>query len=416
MRSLATAVRKRIVTERERLAARVRGRVHWELSERSRTPPDHPPPDYLHFIPEVRSDEELSALSARVAWYLPDRVLPIFVGRASDFEVEAEAAPYMDRELVRDPGWERHRPRGRPHVVLHSTRPRQIRPYLASSRATIADAALSYGSERGFFALGEEYSPVAVPSAEVSVSRLLDCAPGASSAFLLATGPSAGMVDPKAVSADVRITCNSAVRDARLLADLSPDAIAFSDRVFHFGPSRYAGEFRRDLLRAAEKTDALFLTTDLWVWPLLARHPELADRFVVLPAALGGPWAWPAPGRAAVRSTGNILTILMLPAALALADRVTLAGCDGRKPDEGYFWQHNKQTQYSDELMQTAFAAHPAFFRDVSYDGYYGRHVQELDDLLTAAEAAGKTIDCQTPSHIPALLRRGAPRFPPDES
>ena len=201
------------------------------------------------------------------------------------------------------------------------------------------------------------------------------------------------------------------MRDHDLLQRLRPDVIAFSDRVFHFGPSRYASAFRRDLRHAFEATDALIVTSKLWARPLLANMPELAPRVVAIDHRHDVGWRWPTEGDVTVRSTGNVLTNLMLPVAFALADRVEVAGCDGRNPDENYFWKHNAKTQYADDLMQAAFEAHPAFFADRDYGDYYDEHMAQLEELLETGERAGKTIVGTTPSHIPALLRRGAPRF-----
>ena len=88
-----------------------------------------------------------------------------------------------------------------------------------------------------------------------------------------------------------------------------------------------------------------------------------------------------------------------------------IAGCDGRSPNETYFWRHNTRTQYSDELMLSAFDTHPAFFRDRDYGDYYESHCASLEDLLATAEAQGKRVVGVTPSHIPALRRRGAPEL-----
>ncbi|MEJ7783664.1 MAG: hypothetical protein WKF96_02600 [Solirubrobacteraceae bacterium] len=247
-------------------------------------------------------------------------------------------------------------------------------------------------------------------SSDTAMRRLFALGGRNTSAFVLATGPSAGLVDPANVSAEVRITCNSAVRDLDLLRALRPNVICFGDPVFHYGPSRYAAAFRRDLLRAVEETDALLVTFELWAGLLLAHFPQLRDRLIVLRVRKGTPpWSWPRPERMEVRMTANILTNAMLPIGFALADQLEIAGCDGRQPTERYFWHHNNRTQYSDELMGTAFATHPAFFRDQDYADYYQAHCQQLEALLSAGEAAGKRVRGVTPSFIPALTRRGAP-------
>ncbi len=216
------------------------------------------------------------------------------------------------------------------------------------------------------------------------MQRLFSLGGPGTSSFVLATGPSARHVDPAAVSADVRISCNSVVRDLDLLRALRPDVICFMDPVFHYGPSRYSAAFRRDLLRAVHETDALLVTYELWAGLLLAHHPELADRLIILRMLKHEQaWHWPTPDRMTVRITGNVLTNAMLPIAFALTDRVEIAGCDGRVADERYFWHHNAKTQYSDELMTSAFDAHPAFFRDRDYADYYEGHCRELEELLS---------------------------------
>ena len=108
-----------------------------------------------------------------------------------------------------------------------------------------------------------------------------------------------------------------------------------------------------------------------------------------------------------VPKTSNVLTRLMLPIGLALGRRhVSIAGCDGRRPSERYFWEHSRDAQYDDEMMRSVFAAHPSFFRDRDYQSYYDKHCSTLEDLLSQAEADGMRFESVTPSEIPALKRR----------
>ena len=104
------------------------------------------------------------------------------------------------------------------------------------------------------------------------------------------------------------------------------------------------------------------------------------------------------------------MTNLMLPAAFLLSDQIEVAGCDGRNPNENYYWRHNAATQYSDELMQTVFDAHIGFFKFRSYADYYDEHCAQLEEFFQVAEHTGKTVSGITPSHIPALLSRGSAR------
>lgn len=364
--------------------------------------------DYVEFAPAVRDSREFSDLSTRVGCYLGDLGLPLYLP-GSRFALDPSSVPYMEPELVRDPGWVADRPSGIPHLLVHRLTPGSFAQILRhqGSGATVVDKDLYFLTEMSYWRVRERLAWPNYPSAELSLRRLREHAPGAKTSFVLATGPSALSVDLGAVDADVRIACNSAVQDSDRLQAFRPTIIAFSDPVFHLGPSRYAAAFRRDLLRAIEICDPLLLCGSDWVSPLLNMLPELEPRLVVLPFRRGGPWRWPTKRDPTVRSTGSVFSNLMLPAAFMLTDHVSVAGADGRQPTENYFWKHGMQ--YSDDLMTTVFDAHPAFFRDRDYADYYKQYCQEIEEFVAVAEKAGKTVEPAAPSWIPALRSRGAP-------
>lgn len=372
--------------------------------------------DYIEIQPPLSTDAELADLAGRLNWYFPKaaRGVPIYAPGSEHLRLNDADAWYLDPSLLHDPGWTNGAapPPGRRHIAIRKLTPRTSLTYLTHLRnATLIAHDAGYGVEDGFFRLHRRFGTTAIPSPSASIDRLLTKAAPEGTALVLATGPSAQLVDPATVDADVRIVCNSAVRDRQLIAALKPDVIAFGDPVFHYGPSKYAAAFRDDLYRALEESDAVVLTSQLFVEPLVASVPQISERLVVLPLVDRGDWVWPTKERAEARITPNVLTNLMLPAAFALANNVEIAGCDGRNPSERYFWKHNTATQYSDDMMRTAFEAHQAFFRDRDYADYYSRHCEQLEEFLSTGERAGKQISAITPSHIPALLKRGAPRF-----
>jgi hypothetical protein len=363
--------------------------------------------DYVEFVPAVRDVQEFNDLSTRVSCYLGDVGLPLYLP-GPRFELDPSSVPYMEPELVRDPGWVSERPDGIPYLLVHRLTPASILQ-LAIHRgagATVVAKDTYFLTEMAYWRVRERLAWPNFPSAEVSLQRLRDHSAGASRSFVLATGPSALTVDLEAIDADVRITCNSAVRDTERLRAFQPTIIAFTDPVFHFGPSRYAAAFRNDLLRAIDICDPLLLCGSDWVSPLLNLLPELEDRLAVVPFRRGGSWRWPTKHDPTVRSTGSVLTNLMLPVALMLTDHVSVAGVDGRQPTENYFWKHG--LQYSDDLMTSVFDAHPAFFRDRDYEDYYEQYCQEIEDFVRIAEKAGKVVQGAAPSWIPAFRRRGA--------
>jgi hypothetical protein len=368
-------------------------------------------PDYLEFIPEVRSSAEFSDLSARAACYLGDAESTLYLP-GPRFEIDPALAPYMEPSLVRDPGWAHERPSGAGQLVVHRITPATL-ARVASSRTPswVVDHRLFSRSEERYFDLRNTTSWPTYAPVEDGLARLRARTKGAKTAFILATGPSASLVDPSEIDADVRITCNSAVRNAEMCRALRPDVICFTDPVFHFGPSRYAAEFRRDAARVAAEVDALVVCGDRFAGPLLGLEPSLRDRLVILPHQDGGPWRWPSDRNPTVRQAGNVMTTLMLPLAFMLADEITVAGADGRNPSESYFWQHNAELQYSDEMMRSVFDAHPSFFRYKVYTDYYQGFCESLEELIGTGEAAGRSVTAMTPSWIPAFVKRGAPPF-----
>ena len=363
--------------------------------------------DYVEFTPTARDAREFSDLSARVNCYLGDLELPLYLP-GPRFPLDPALVPALEPELVRDPGWVGERPPGRAFLLVHRLTPRSFGRIVLhrGQGARVVDKDLYLLSELAYWRVRALLAWPNYPSAEVSLRRLREHTQGAATSFILATGPSALDLDLTQVDADVRITCNSAVRDEKRLQAFRPTIIAFTDPVFHFGPSRYAAAFRRDLLRAVDVYNPLLICGSHWVSPLLTMAPQLADRLAVIPFRPGGKWRWPTDKDPTVRTTASVLTNLMLPVALMLTDHVTIAGADGRRPTENYFWKHG--LQYSDDLMQSVFEAHPAFFRDRDYETHYDTHCQEIEDLLGVAEDAGKVVEAVASSWISAFRKRGA--------
>jgi hypothetical protein len=369
------------------------------------------PADFLWFHPSPRTAQEFADLSARVNWYIPHCRVPLYAGAQIARSFTAEDAPYMDPLLVRDPGWVSSIPSGRAEHVYWKMSPDLGSHFIRHARhAEIADATWFWVSDRGWTRLASRYALVPEPS-PTALERLMGLQVKDGTAFVLGTGPSATAVDFDTVRADVRITCNSAVRNDDLLNRFRPQVLCFADPVFHFGPSRYAATFRADMLRAVEKYDINVATSSYYAMLLLANHPEIGERTTVLEVDPRMPYTLLSETNRTVRRTLNILTQAMLPIAGSLAQTIQVAGCDGRNPDEDYFWQHNRQVQYADDMMQSAFMTHPAFFRDVAYGGHYTLHCQQLEELCQYLETHGCEIEPVTPSWIPALRSRGAPPF-----
>jgi len=138
---------------------------------------------------------------------------------------------------------------------------------------------------------------------------------------------------------------------------------------------------------------------------LTHKVPEISERIITIPAKRFGKPNLLSEKCFYTRDYENVLTRYMLPLAAGLCSEVTLIGFDGRNPDETYFWKHNANYQYLDQ-MNSVKEAHPAFFRDVEYDEYYVKHCKNLELLCNTIEKDGKTIRVMGNSFIPSFASR----------
>lgn len=246
---------------------------------------------------------------------------------------------------------------------------------------------------------------------EVSIGRFRDLYArhhGADTAYVLVTGPSLTEAIERPLEANaVKIICNSIVKDTDLLETIQPDILVFADPVFHFGPSKYADEFRRYALATLQHFPQCYCVVPEIFAPFLMGHmPEVACRIIGMPQARIGAINFPTPERCYARITDNIMTFLMLPIAATLSHKIVVIGADGRQKSESYYWKHNPKVQFAD-LMETAFETHPSFIRDRVLADYYDKHCKMVARILDkAVSELGSSIYTRTPSFIPALSKR----------
>ncbi|MDP3713002.1 MAG: hypothetical protein Q8R60_11040 [Mycobacteriales bacterium] len=380
----------------------------WAFSKALRTAartPDRDQAATLVYWPPPTDARAAADVVGRICFYLRGSDVPVVVPGVS--EVDPAAAPYLDATLVGPGPWQSQGAAGSPLHLLHDVRPRTLPAVARVLRSSlVVDPSLSYTSEFVPYRLLRAVFCAPFVQGPLRDEMLSGHRPGAK-AFVMGTGPSAALVDPDAVDADVRILCNSAVRNKELISRLQPTHVVFGDPIFHFGPSRYAAAFRADLREALALAPFTVVVPEHSASLILEHVPELSGRLVGL--ATAGDWNIPSREEPRVRDSGNILTQFLLPIAFALADSVDVAGCDGRQPTENYFWKHNPGTQYDQQLMNDVFEAHPAFFRYRSYADYYDRHLTQLEQLIRIGEEQGKSVRGTTPSWMPPLASRGAP-------
>jgi len=224
-------------------------------------------------------------------------------------------------------------------------------------------------------------------------------------AFVFGTGPSLeAAYDYEFPDDALTVVCNSIVRNDELLDLIDPDVLTFADPVFHFGPSRYADQFRTDAVETLREYDCVGIIPSQHHSLMTGHFPDC--EFVGVESRPYETPNYPTADDRTVMGTGNIMTLLMLPVASALADEVYVLGATGREADESYFWEHSDDAQYDDDLMNSAAECHPAFFRDRIYTDYYAEHVRTLTDMIEYGEERGVSYYNLTDSYIPCLRER----------
>ena len=224
-------------------------------------------------------------------------------------------------------------------------------------------------------------------------------------AYLLATGPSVSRYKLFDYTDALSIVCNSVILDEELMGIVRPQILVFADPIFHFGPSQYAAAFRAKLREAVKAHEFMICIPFKYYAIFTEAMPELKDRTVAIPFVKDRPFNFNLSESFEVRTTANILTLLMTPIAASFADRIGYLGCDGRPLIENnHFWSHNQSTQINDKMANIR-ATHPGFFA-IDYNDYYLEHCGTLEAQFQAGEKEGKRFYSLGFSHIPALKRR----------
>lgn len=223
--------------------------------------------------------------------------------------------------------------------------------------------------------------------------------------YVFATGPGlAEALQFDFPEGPLKIVCNSIVRNRSMLDHIDPDVLVFADPVFHFGPSKYADRFRQDAIATLRRYDCIGVIPEQHLSLMNGHYPDVD--FVALRGENLNEPNFPTHDDLRVMGTNNVMTLFMLPIASALTEQVNIIGADGREKNESYFWEHDEDAQYDDELMRTAVNCHPSFFRDRVYTDYYDDHVDTLESMIEYGEKQGISYQNLTHSYIQCLEER----------
>lgn len=222
------------------------------------------------------------------------------------------------------------------------------------------------------------------------------------SSWVLATGPSVEEYKNYDFDNSLVIACNSTVLDDELFNKTSPKILVFADPIFHFGVSRYAAEFRKIVLNRLKTSDINIVIPLKYYSLLTSIFSEYADRIIGIEFDNKIDFNLDLRSFFKVKTTSNILTLLLLPLATTFAKSINVLGCDGRPfENDDYFWGHGKSVQINSE-MDNIQEVHPGFFK-IDYNEYYFEHCHILDVMVSKAHKKGISIQHKAPSFIPAL-------------
>lgn len=375
----------------------------------------------LLLYPKVERQSTLPDLINRLAWYLPAETVEdhrIYVPVADDIDrtmptTAPESQEFYDRAHLDikfiDPAGANAVIGDIDRILCHDFY-RAIGPTLLRnlSRVEIVDPEFYSTTECSTWPKTLDNCRTADEDLSSEIFRRLeDQSAGIDSAYVFATGPSLDEAyDFEFPEDSLKIVCNSIVNSDDLLSHIDPDVLVFSDPVFHFGPNQYAHEFREDAVETIREYDCVAAIPDFQRSLLTGHYRDIVDHVVGFDYIKSDEPLYPAHDSLTVKSTGNIMTLLMLPIASALADDVYIIGADGREEDESYFWEHNDDAQYDDKLMQTVVDTHPSFFRDRIYTDYYEQHDETLTEMIEHGESRGVEYTSLTESYIPCLQER----------
>lgn len=194
-----------------------------------------------------------------------------------------------------------------------------------------------------------------------------------------------------------------------LKAGIKPTAIAASDATLHAGCSRYAGEFRAALRQSLEYNDVVLFTPMRDYLQHVAQLPaHLHEKVIGLPlAADKQDVRLDLESEFLVSPGEDDLTTLSLPVAASLYDQITI--CALEEHQHGRPGPHDAAS--IPEELENVRQVHPAYFEGRGEDSE--TIATDLERLISAIEAQGKSVVSLSPSKIPALAARHARRHPP---
>ncbi|MCP4218792.1 MAG: hypothetical protein GY765_29440 [bacterium] len=203
-----------------------------------------------------------------------------------------------------------------------------------------------------------------------------------------------------------RIVCNSMVRNIPLMKHIAPHFMMFGDAVYHFGPSVYAGAFRRALLHFVEHfPQCKLIVPEVFYHHFFASYPQLQGHVAAIPFCGCKAVNLNLKDRYCTHDYGNVLNLLLIPMASTISDHVYFLGFDGRATGDDKFWSYSSENNFCD-LLESQEEAHPGFFLERDYSEYSGTFGDHTEHIFQHGESIGKKYSSLAPSNNEAMKKR----------
>ena len=235
---------------------------------------------------------------------------------------------------------------------------------------------------------------------------------GLKKAYIFGTGVSLDKAITKHWEDGYRIVCNTIVKDPTLWDHLNPNFIVAGDAIYHFGHTKFARTFRKDLKKRLHESDILFVYPEFFDSIVRRELGEFEDRLVPIPVNKHKNIHVNLTENFNLPEIGNVLALLLLPIGCTLSKHIYLWGFDGRSPKDKnkLFWSNSSKHAY-ENLLNSIQSAHPKFFEHFVPKNNLNKYVLNvhgdlLDQRLKIAEHIGYTFTMMHPTYTETLQKR----------
>lgn len=225
-------------------------------------------------------------------------------------------------------------------------------------------------------------------------------------AYVFGTGPSCeegAMINYE--EASVRVVCNGMIYNNELMEKIKPNVYAIADENFM---TINCKQWIDNIYTYISENDCIFIVPNILGAVLIKRYPELINKLVRVSCDTNK-INFPSEYNLSVyRKAYNVITLIAIPVASYISNKIYIMGCDGIKQLEdnmfgNTYWAHEEKVNFEQQNpnIMNLFEGDKE-----NEEEYYLKHICYFTEILEYGERLGKEyISCAT-SYIPALQKR----------